>query len=115
MPLLMCPNCQAGMKEVDRNGIRIDFCPTCRGVWLDRGELELLLNIAGGETVPISSRSSVYPPPPPPTANQPAWGQEHREQDHHDKHNYGHSDHYRAGGHHLGKKRSIKDIFDIFD
>jgi len=45
MPLLMCPNCQEGMREVDRNGIRIDICPQCRGVWLDRGELELLLKM----------------------------------------------------------------------
>jgi len=43
MPLLICPNCQAGMQEVNRNGIMIDVCSQCRGVWLDRGELEKLL------------------------------------------------------------------------
>jgi Zn-finger nucleic acid-binding protein len=32
------------MQEVNRNGVLIDVCPTCRGVWLDRGELEKLLS-----------------------------------------------------------------------
>ena len=40
MLLLVCPNCQAGMQEITRNGIMIDVCTQCRGVWLDRGELE---------------------------------------------------------------------------
>lgn len=43
MPLLLCPNCQAGMQEVSRNNVMIDVCTQCRGVWLDRGELEKLL------------------------------------------------------------------------
>jgi Zn-finger nucleic acid-binding protein len=46
MPLLMCPNCNASMSEVKRNDVAFDMCPTCRGVWLDRGELEKI--IAGG-------------------------------------------------------------------
>ncbi|MCS7058509.1 MAG: zf-TFIIB domain-containing protein [Meiothermus sp.] len=43
MPLLVCPNCESGMNEVVRNGVHIDVCPKCRGVWLDGGELEKLL------------------------------------------------------------------------
>lgn len=43
MPILMCPSCQAGMQEINRNGVLIDICGQCRGVWLDRGELEKLL------------------------------------------------------------------------
>ena len=46
MPLLMCPNCNEGMQEVRRNEVQIDVCPKCRGVWLDRGELEKLLHSA---------------------------------------------------------------------
>ena len=46
MPLLMCPNCNEGMQEVRRNEMHIDVCPKCRGVWLDRGELEKLLHSA---------------------------------------------------------------------
>ncbi|MGL4609457.1 MAG: zf-TFIIB domain-containing protein [Trueperaceae bacterium] len=44
MPLLTCPNDGGGMQEVNRNGVLLDMCPTCRGVWLDRGELEKLLS-----------------------------------------------------------------------
>ena len=43
MPLLMCPNCSASMQALNRNSVEFDMCPTCRGVWLDRGELEKLL------------------------------------------------------------------------
>jgi Zn-finger nucleic acid-binding protein len=46
MPILMCPNCNEGMQEVRRNEVQIDICPQCRGVWLDRGELEKLLHSA---------------------------------------------------------------------
>lgn len=48
MPLLLCPNDGAGMQEVNRNGVLIDICPQCRGVWLDRGELEKLLELVEG-------------------------------------------------------------------
>jgi uncharacterized protein len=42
MSVLTCPVCQGGMKEVERQGVLIDTCTQCRGVWLDRGELEKL-------------------------------------------------------------------------
>jgi Zn-finger nucleic acid-binding protein len=48
MPLLLCPNDNAAMQTVNRNGVELDICPTCRGVWLDRGELEKILG-AGRE------------------------------------------------------------------
>lgn len=44
MPLLMCPNDNAAMQKVVRDGVEIDMCPSCRGVWLDRGELEKILS-----------------------------------------------------------------------
>jgi Zn-finger nucleic acid-binding protein len=41
---MSCPRCHtADLAERDRNGVKIDICPTCRGVWLDRGELERLI------------------------------------------------------------------------
>ena len=43
MPLLLCPNDNGAMQTVQRSGVEFDICPTCRGVWLDRGELEKLL------------------------------------------------------------------------
>ncbi|MGE0401645.1 MAG: zf-TFIIB domain-containing protein [Kofleriaceae bacterium] len=38
-----CPRCNATLAELDRDGITIDRCDRCRGIWLDRGELEKLL------------------------------------------------------------------------
>lgn len=45
MSVLVCPVCQGTMKEVNRNGVLIDTCTQCRGVWLDRGELEKLASV----------------------------------------------------------------------
>lgn len=39
-----CPNCGETLRERERSGIEIDVCPVCRGVWLDRGELDKLLD-----------------------------------------------------------------------
>jgi uncharacterized protein len=39
-----CPVCEnSRMREVEKNGMLIDICPSCKGVWLDRGELEKLM------------------------------------------------------------------------
>ena len=41
---MTCPRCHtAEMNEKDRSGVKIDVCPSCRGVWLDRGELDKLI------------------------------------------------------------------------
>ncbi len=40
---MKCPVCDSDLRAVDRQGIEIDFCPRCRGVWLDRGELDKLI------------------------------------------------------------------------
>ena len=42
MPLLRCPHCREQMLQVTRHDVVIDVCPECKGVWLDRGELEKL-------------------------------------------------------------------------
>jgi len=49
MPLLTCPTCNSGMQEVRRNEVLLDVCPQCRGVWLDRGELEKILSLGRRE------------------------------------------------------------------
>lgn len=41
--MMKCPSDGAVLVIADRQGIEIDFCPTCRGVWLDRGELDKLI------------------------------------------------------------------------
>ena len=49
MPLLLCPNDNSSMQTVRRAAVEFDMCPTCRGVWLDRGELEMLGAVSHGE------------------------------------------------------------------
>lgn len=41
--LMNCPNCDRELVMTDRNGVEIDYCPGCRGVWLDRGELDKII------------------------------------------------------------------------
>ncbi|MEA5361805.1 zf-TFIIB domain-containing protein [Amycolatopsis sp., V23-08] len=53
---MICPKCQNQMRTVDKNGVHIDQCEGCRGIFLDRGELEA---ISGAE-------SSFYGQAPPP-------------------------------------------------
>ncbi|HVF80844.1 MAG TPA: zf-TFIIB domain-containing protein [Flavisolibacter sp.] len=48
-----CPNCNETLVMADRQGIEIDYCPKCRGVWLDRGELDKIIE-----------RSATYSPVP---------------------------------------------------
>jgi uncharacterized protein len=40
---MLCPLCQERLSVSERHGIEIDVCPRCRGVWLDRGELDKVL------------------------------------------------------------------------
>ena len=47
---MKCPVCpDATLAMMDRQGVEIDYCPQCRGVWLDRGELDKLIELAAGQ------------------------------------------------------------------
>ena len=54
---MLCPMCQVELSIMDRQGIEVDFCPKCRGVWLDRGELDKLIErSAQSDTHIVSQR-----------------------------------------------------------
>lgn len=53
---MKCPHCSTTLVMSDRQGIEIDYCPDCRGVWLDRGELDKLIERASSDA--SSSRPS---------------------------------------------------------
>lgn len=54
---MKCPVCpDKELLMIERQGIELDYCPTCRGVWLDRGELDRLLEKSQVETPRPSSR-----------------------------------------------------------
>lgn len=40
---MKCPNCNEVLVMADRQGVEVDYCPACRGVWLDRGELDKII------------------------------------------------------------------------
>ncbi len=59
--LLKCPTCTTtALVMTDRSGIEIDYCPDCRGVWLDRGELDKIIERAAPNPQPAPSPSR-YP------------------------------------------------------
>lgn len=109
MPLLMCPNCDGSMQAVQRAGVEFDMCPKCRGVWLDRGELEKLMALEHAEaTAQAAPQPQAYAPRPQEHARQeyaqPRYDEPRRYKD--DPGRYGHQGHHK-------KKRF--DLFDIFD
>lgn len=50
--MLTCPKCQESMRTYERNGINVDQCTGCKGIFLDRGELEALINAEASFDVP---------------------------------------------------------------
>ena len=47
---MICPICGTELRTAERQGMRIDFCPICRGVWLDRGELDRIVERSGSQS-----------------------------------------------------------------
>lgn len=46
---MKCPNCNVPLTMSERQGIEIDYCPQCRGIWLDRGELDKIIERSANE------------------------------------------------------------------
>lgn len=82
---MKCPIDDSELVMTDRQGIEIDYCPKCRGVWLDRGELDKIIE----RTAPASP--------------QPHRGSE--------PHHYGHQRHYETR--HRKRKSLLGEIFDF--
>lgn len=89
-----CPVDGTALVMSERSGIEIDYCPTCRGVWLDRGELDKIIE-RSGEQAPAPQPV----PPPPRSAPWGAGGQQYG----HDAHHYGHR---------KRKKSFLEELFD---
>jgi len=59
---MKCPTCpDANLVMTDRQGVEIDYCPACSGTWLDRGELDRLLNHATNVDAPTASEPTPTP------------------------------------------------------
>ncbi|GEB50908.1 hypothetical protein SCA03_34590 [Streptomyces cacaoi] len=87
--MMQCPKCGAPMQTYNRNGVQIEQCGGCRGIFLDYGELEALTRLE-------AQWAQSAPPPAPPAAPQgyptgPAWGAPHHgSHGHHGHHGHGH-------------------------
>lgn len=68
---MKCPTDSATLVMSERNGIEIDYCPECRGVWLDRGELDKIIDRAGGQGA-APAAPQYTPQPQAPQYSQPA-------------------------------------------
>jgi len=61
---MKCPTCtDTALVMTDRQGVEIDYCPQCRGVWLDRGELDKLIERAAVAPAPQRETNNHRPQP----------------------------------------------------
>lgn len=92
---MKCPHCvDVGLLMTERQGIEIDYCPQCRGVWLDRGELDKLIE--------RSTSAALATEAPRPQALR--HESHHHESHHHDRHVHPH-----------GKRRHKSWLSELFD
>lgn len=116
---MKCPVDDETLVMADRNGIEIDYCPKCRGVWLDRGELDKIIERAGVGQAP--AQPAVAPPPPPPQAAgyaQPApppqgYAPQGYGRPKYDSDDRNSDEYYRKHGYHKKRKSLLGEIFDF--
>ena len=97
-----CPKCQGSMRTYERNGIHVDQCTECRGVFLDRGELEHLIALEAAQSAPAA------PQPQQPSYEQPSYQQPSYQQGYPQQ---GYQQGY--GGKPYKKKKSfLEELFD---
>ena len=91
---MKCPNCEETLVMTERQGVEIDYCPKCRGVWLDKGELDKIIDRTSSYEGP-DSPSSQPPPQQGYQGGQGYYGGHH--DDHHGGHHGGYGKHGRRG------------------
>ena len=74
---MKCPVDNVDLVMSERHGIEIDYCPQCRGVWLDRGELDKIIERAA----PAEAMRQPEPPPPPRYDERRYEGRDYRDDD----------------------------------
>lgn len=105
-----CPRgCGEHLLMAERRGVTIDYCPRCRGIWLDHGELEKMLEMEA-KAQPAAMQRELDPLMPPP-GSRPAGGYRHddRVEPEYVDYKYGSQQGRRKRGGLMG------ELFDIFD
>lgn len=117
---MKCPTCpDSVLVMADRSGIEIDYCPTCRGVWLDRGELDKIIERSAGASptataAPTSPAPAVavgHTPPPPQPAYPPQQG--YPQPQYHSKYHSKYHAPYGSGPYKKKKSSFLGEIFDF--
>ena len=98
---MACPVCRVPLAMSDRQGIEIDYCPQCRGVWLDRGELDKIVERSTADAAPAPAARNAAPAP----AAQPRGYDDDRYRQ--SGGGYGH-----GGKSHKRQKHWLSEIFD---
>ena len=118
---MTCPKCHGEMRVYERSGVTVDQCTECRGIFLDRGELERLLDAEANwnsrNAAPVGRPAATAPAPPPPP---PAYGTPPGyppAQPGYPQPQYGYHGHYRQGGyhghyHHRRRRSFLNELFD---
>ena len=99
-----CPTCNVTLQISERQGIEIDYCPQCRGIWLDRGELDKIIERAAAE---MPSRQMPSPSRETPSRPYPERHDDHKGGQYYNQHH----DEHGGGGYHK-KKSFLSDLFD---
>jgi hypothetical protein len=67
---MKCPICSnVDLVMSERQGVEIDYCPSCRGIWLDRGELDKIID----KVITAENKGSGFQPNQPEFRNQPGY------------------------------------------
>ncbi|GAA3594349.1 zf-TFIIB domain-containing protein [Klugiella xanthotipulae] len=112
-----CPIDNNTLVMSERNGIEIDYCPQCRGVWLDRGELDKIIERAGVVAPPAPAASGYAEPGyapqgyPEPSYQPPAYPEQRYNEPRYDDRR--HNDH--NNGHYGKKKKRENWLSELFD
>ena len=106
---MKCPVCKAtDLLMTERRSIEIDYCPVCRGVWLDRGELDkLIAQDAGGDDAQANATART---------SRDSYPDRDRDRERHRDHAYDNNrtyDNHRTDYRGHKKKRSLFDMFDF--
>lgn len=78
---MKCPVDSIDLVMSERSGVEIDYCPQCRGVWLDRGELDKILDRAADSIGAAAPSAPVGPPPPSGHVPPPLYNVDQRRDD----------------------------------
>lgn len=124
---MQCPSDGTVLVMSERSGVEIDYCPTCRGVWLDRGELDKILDRAAQEFRPAATPPPAAPMAPPMAPPAPAYGQQDdryrdsrsRDRDRDDRYDSGYNNNgYNNSAYNNGygkKKKRDNWLSELFD